>query len=187
MSIRRILAALETNDLPSSEKLLLILLADHADDETGKCWPSQNYIARRSGFSRSTINRTIKRLEGKGLIQIQHRFREDGGWRSNAYIVLPGVRPPCAVEAHPPVSKQHTEPVSNEPTYLSTLSIGEVSKDEIRTKQQYRKLSAVERAELSSKRVDKRSERESHGSHLAKDDGGVRAPMDERLGGVVKP
>ena len=88
MSIRRILAALETADLPASEKLLLILLADHADDETGKCWPSQNYIARRSGLARSTINRTMKRLEGKGLIRIQHRFRDDGSQRSNAYFVL---------------------------------------------------------------------------------------------------
>ena len=70
VSIRRILAALETTDLPANEKLLLILLADHADDETGKCWPSQNYIASRSGLARSTINRTIKRLEGKSLIQM---------------------------------------------------------------------------------------------------------------------
>ena len=56
--------------------------------------------------------------------------------------------PPCARESHPPVIESHTEPVSNEPIYLSTLAIGEASKDAIRTKQQYRKLSAVEHAEV---------------------------------------
>ena len=62
--------------------------------------------------------------------------------------MAPGTRPPCAREAYPPMLQKHTEPVSNEPTYLSTLAIGEASKDAIRTKQQYRKLSAVERAEV---------------------------------------
>ena len=186
MSIRRILAALETTDLPANEKLLLILLADHADDETGKCWPSQNYIARRSGLTRATINRTMKRLEGKGLIRIQHRFREDGGNRSNTYIVMPGTRPPCAREAHPPVSQKHTEPVSNEPISLTNLSLSEVSKDAIQTRRNYhpRKLSATERAELATGRVDKRA---SNGPHLATDDGTVRTPVDKRLGGSVKP
>ena len=62
--------------------------------------------------------------------------------------MAPGTRPPCARESHPPVSESHTEAVTIEPTYLSTLAIGEASKDAIRTKQQYRKLSAVERAEV---------------------------------------
>jgi hypothetical protein len=83
--------------------------------------------------------------------------------------------------------EKHTEPVSIEPTYLSTLTIGEVNKDAIRTKQQYRKLSAVERAELSSERVNKRAERASHGPHLVKDDRGVWTSVDKRVGRVVKP
>jgi len=188
VSIRRILAALETTDLPANEKLLLILLADHADDETGKCWPSQNYIASRSGLARSTINRTIKRLEGKSLIRIKHRFREDGGNRSNTYIVMPGVRPPCAREAHPPVSQKHTEPVSNEPTYITTLSLGEINADIKQGKRKYyRKLSAVERAELATIRADERAQRASHGPHLATDDRSVRTPVDKRVGGRDKP
>lgn len=205
MSIRRILAALETTDLPANEKLLLILLADHADDETGRCWPSQRYITQRSGLAQSTVNRTIKRLASKGLIRIQHRFRDDGSQRSNAYFVLPGTRPPCAREAYPPMLEKHTEPVTIEPTYISTLAIGEASKDAIRTKQQYRKLSAVERAELASERANERAraeeneqvptdprfeimaERASHGPHLVKDDRGVWTSLDKRVGRGNKP
>ena len=55
---------------------------------------------------------------------------------------------PLCARSIPPMLEKHTEPVSNEPIYLSTLAIGEVSKDAIRTKQQYRKLSAVEHAEV---------------------------------------
>jgi len=153
VSIRRILAALETTGLPANEKLILILLADHADDETGRCWPSQPYIARRSGLTRETINRTTKRLEGKGLIRIQHRFREDGGNRSNTYIVLPGVRPPCARESHPPVIESHTEPVSKEPISILSSLTREKSYPQVR-KGYERKLSVVERAAAATARVD---------------------------------
>ena len=62
--------------------------------------------------------------------------------------MAPGTRPPCALEAHPPVYESYTEPVSKEPTYLSTLSIGEASKDAIQTKRNYRMLSATEHAEV---------------------------------------
>jgi DNA-binding transcriptional MocR family regulator len=151
MSIRRILAALETTGLPANEKLVLILLSDHADDETGKCWPSQNYIARRSGLTRETINRTMKRLSNKGLIRIEHRFREDGSSRSNAYFVLPGVRPPCARESHPPVIESHTEPVSYEPITPIT-PIGSYPQ----VKSNGRKLSAVEKAAAATARGEAR-------------------------------
>ena len=65
MSIRRILSALDA-DLPPAEKLLLVLLADNADDATGKCWPSQAYLARRAGVTRKSVNQIISRLVSKG-------------------------------------------------------------------------------------------------------------------------
>ena len=39
------------------------------------CFPSQKYMAESLGYSRATVNKTIKRLEGAGLIKIEKRDR----------------------------------------------------------------------------------------------------------------
>ena len=50
------------------------LLASMAD--SGQlCFPSQKYIAKCLGYSRATVNKTIKRLEKAGLIKIEKRDR----------------------------------------------------------------------------------------------------------------
>ncbi len=69
MSIRMISAAIDL-DLSPSDKLILILLANNANDETGDCFPSQSYLAKRSGLSRGGVNRIIKRLETVNLIDV---------------------------------------------------------------------------------------------------------------------
>ena len=189
MSIRRILAALETTSLPANEKLVLILLADHADDETGRCWPSQNYIAKRSGLTRETINRTIKRLSGKGLIRIHHRFRDDGSSRSNTYIVMPGLHPPCARESHPPVTESHTEPVSIEP--ISILSSLTREQSYPQGKHYGKKLSVVEQAAAATARVEARLAAEaaadqSDNAVLAADGADIRPSISQRVGIVRK-
>ena len=88
MSLKRIAAAIES-DLPSSEKLVLILLANNARDEDGTCFPSQGYLARKSGFARGTVNGIIKKLEKAGFIRITRQYRDDGGLRANIYTVFP--------------------------------------------------------------------------------------------------
>ena len=37
------------------EKLLLICLADAANDEDWQCWPSQRHIAEKTGYSIATV------------------------------------------------------------------------------------------------------------------------------------
>ncbi|MBI4766601.1 MAG: helix-turn-helix domain-containing protein [Deltaproteobacteria bacterium] len=44
-------------------------------DSSQHCFPSQKYMAGCIGYSRATINKTIKRLERIGLIKIQKRDR----------------------------------------------------------------------------------------------------------------
>ena len=84
MSIRMISAAIDL-ELPPSEKLILILLANNANDETGDCFPSQSYLAKRSGLSLSTVNRVIKRLETVGFVDIIPQYRDDGGRRATPW------------------------------------------------------------------------------------------------------
>ena len=112
MSIRMISAAIDL-DLSPSDKLILILLANNANDETGDCFPSQTYLAKRSGMSRGSVNRVLKRLEGVGLVDIIPQYRDDGGRRSNRYrlnmdVTGGGVtieHSPCNEKSHDPVTK----------------------------------------------------------------------------------
>ena len=58
--------------LPSSEKLVLLTLADYADDEN-KCWPKQDTLAERTGLARQTVNVKLSSLEKRGLINRECR------------------------------------------------------------------------------------------------------------------
>jgi DNA-binding MarR family transcriptional regulator len=96
MSFQRLHLAVEA-DLPTSEKLILLLMANSANDETGECFPSQGYLAKRSGLHRVTVNKTIKSLQGKGFIEQIHQVtdadlqlnRQGGRRRSSRYVVFP--------------------------------------------------------------------------------------------------
>lgn len=183
MSIRRILASLDA-DLPPAEKLLLVLLADNADDSTGKCWPSQAYLARRAGVTRKSVNQIISRLVDKGLVTVQKRYRDTGAQRSNMYRVLPNVTPPCVQKLHPPVTQGYTEPVSNE-SITTTTPIGSYPQE----KSNGRKLSAVEQAEAATARVEarlaaRRTADQSNNETLATDDPAMGASSSKRVGAV---
>ena len=104
MSLRRILKALDL-DLTTSEKMILVLLSDNANDETGECWPSQKYLANRAGMSRQNVNLIINKLREKGHISFEHRKGENGQ-RSNMYRILT-----VSNEMTPPVKSVDTESV----------------------------------------------------------------------------
>jgi DNA-binding Lrp family transcriptional regulator len=96
-------------DLPATEKLTLILLANNSNADSGRCDPSQGWLAARMGMERSSVNRIIKRLEQKGHITIIHRFisppahskKGKGSQRSNQYSVHPQIEDRCVVESTP--------------------------------------------------------------------------------------
>lgn len=54
-------------DLPSGEKLVLLALADCANDE-GRCYPGLNNLAQKTGKSRRSLIDTIHALEAAGHI-----------------------------------------------------------------------------------------------------------------------
>ena len=70
----------------ASERLVLIALADHSDDQ-GRCWPGQEGLAEKCCMHRVSVNRIVKRLADAGLIEIQHRAKEDGTRNSNLYRI----------------------------------------------------------------------------------------------------
>ncbi len=60
------------------ERLVLLALADNANDEGTHCFPSQRRIAWKTEYSVPAVSAIIKRLEKKGLVEVlnkgnQHR------------------------------------------------------------------------------------------------------------------
>lgn len=76
--------AWELEGLSSTEKLVLIALADHADHK-GVCWPGQDGIAAKCSLGRQTVNKTLQHLASKGHLKIIHRTDPYGRPVSNYY------------------------------------------------------------------------------------------------------
>jgi hypothetical protein len=60
-------------DLPPGEKLVLLALADQANDEGRQCWPSVATIARKSGQGERTVRRALDHLEKADHLTRDHR------------------------------------------------------------------------------------------------------------------
>lgn len=54
--------------LPPAPKLILMALADNADD-AGYCWPRVKKIAERCSVSERTVQRTLKNFETSALLK----------------------------------------------------------------------------------------------------------------------
>jgi hypothetical protein len=85
-------------DVPIYEKMVAIMLADHANGKA-ECWPSKAKIAKRSSCSKGQVTRSLKLLEEWGLVEREARFHDNGKPRSNKYTLrLDRVAPPCAMD-----------------------------------------------------------------------------------------
>jgi DNA-binding transcriptional MocR family regulator len=62
--------------------------ADYANNKTGKCYPSQETLARTLRCSVKTIQRHTKELVQKGLIEIVERKRIKGRFSTYVYKVV---------------------------------------------------------------------------------------------------
>ena len=83
MSLYRLARAIT---LPPTEKAILIALCDRMNDQTKLCCPSYEQIAIDTGFERSTVNRTLKKLKNRGFIDWQ-TVRRQGQFGFNAYTI----------------------------------------------------------------------------------------------------
>jgi Helix-turn-helix domain len=84
--------------LTPSEKLLLLTIANYAD-ENGVSWPSQERLAVDTGMTARGVRGILARLEERGLIERQERRRQDGYRASDRIaLCLPGLAPPPSPE-----------------------------------------------------------------------------------------
>ena len=69
------------HEVKATDLLVFIALATRIDSE-GVCFPSLRKLQRETGFKRSTIIRSIKRLEAEGWIVYVERGYRKGGWHA---------------------------------------------------------------------------------------------------------
>ena len=77
------------------ELQVYLVLAEHADNETGEAWPSRRRIAERCQVaSVRTIDAALERLVRVAALRISRRRDARGDWTTSVYTVLrarPGV------------------------------------------------------------------------------------------------
>lgn len=105
MSIRIMTAVWERTDLSSTQKLVLLALADWANDE-GLCWPSINRLAVKASMAGRSIQRIIRELEEAGFV-----CRDEVTGKGNKYWILSPL-----TDCHPrhsvipPLTESHPTP-----------------------------------------------------------------------------
>jgi hypothetical protein len=87
MSIKAINWALEL-PIPPTPKLVLVVIADYADDR-GYAFPGADTIARRASISARTLTRVLADLETHGYLERERRSLANGNRTSDGYRLLP--------------------------------------------------------------------------------------------------
>ena len=111
-AIRAIRAAAR---LTSTERLVLLVIASHADNRTGEAWPSIPTLAAECGFTTRTIERTIAALAAAGWLA---RDSAASRWGTNVYRVTPrpdDVRPPSPRRYGRPFDRATPDRASGDP------------------------------------------------------------------------
>lgn len=79
-------------DLPQNEKFVLLAYADHADHDGRNIFPAIATIAKKTGYSERSVQRTTKELEEKGyLIADGKGPRGTNKWKFGRGDILSGV------------------------------------------------------------------------------------------------
>lgn len=90
----------ELEDLGPSEMLVLLALADQAND-AGVAWPAQGSLARRARQTDRNVRRMLVKLERMGLLSVERRSSSHGR-KSNRYRLHVGARIGESLESRQP-------------------------------------------------------------------------------------
>lgn len=88
MSFRLAGKVWDVGEITSSQKLVLLAMADTASDD-GRCWPGRKYLAKKCGMDIRTLDRNLNSLVKRGLLKKTQQKRENGSCRSSLYQIFP--------------------------------------------------------------------------------------------------
>jgi hypothetical protein len=105
MSIKLMTAVWDREDLSSTQKLVLLSLADWANDE-GLCWPSIERLATKTSMAGRSVQRIIRDLESMGFVR-----RDEVLGKGNRYWVsIPLTECHPCHSVTPPLTDSHLTP-----------------------------------------------------------------------------
>ena len=87
MSMLLMVQAMKIKVGNANRKLVLLKLADNANDE-GVCWPSYQHIADHAECDRRTVMRHVKKLQEDGLLWVEYRKGEKGNSSNKFHLTL---------------------------------------------------------------------------------------------------
>jgi hypothetical protein len=105
---------------PASKKLILISLADSADD-FGFCWPSYETIAGKCSLTRRAVIKQIKELISENLLNKTRRVKKSGDDTSNAYQLNLGLNVPDDHPLKEVVNRIHPPSEQNSPLGVNSV------------------------------------------------------------------
>lgn len=138
MSVR-IMTAVWAADLPATEKLVLLALADQANDD-GHCWPSAMTIAKKCGQGERTVRRAIQSLIAK-----KHLSQKMRSGTSAVYTVHPCQSGTPASPAPLPDTPDTPAAAAPKPSGTTIDEEWEVRAREIRTSPEWKAFAAMRR------------------------------------------
>lgn len=90
MSMMLMVKAMQTKVGNPLRKLVLIKLADNAND-MGECWPSHQHVADQCEISKTSVRNHVKKLEEMGLLKVEHREGPKGNTSNLYHLTLQGM------------------------------------------------------------------------------------------------
>ena len=85
MSIKAMTTVWEKSEQSGSSLLMLLAIADYAQDDGSGAWPSLATLARKTRMKRRNAIYTIKKLEKAGELFV---IRRGGKHKSNEYAII---------------------------------------------------------------------------------------------------
>jgi len=113
MGIKFMAMAIDAKTANSGQKLVLLMLANHCNDHTRQCNPSQKLLADECSMGLSTLKRHISDLEDAGFVETVNIFK-DNIQRPNQYLLKfsssQNRATPPSESGYPPSPNRATEP-----------------------------------------------------------------------------
>lgn len=86
MSARAMAWAWEQECPSANAKLVLLALADRADED-GECWPSRQWLHTKTGLHVESVKRALAALHKNDLLDREQHHAKTGSWSSNRYTL----------------------------------------------------------------------------------------------------
>jgi len=86
MSFEALTWAVKQNTANSGQKLVLLILANYTNPDTGQCNPSQKHLAEKCSMSHASVKRHIESLEQAGFLSVVNNYK-NGGYVACQYVL----------------------------------------------------------------------------------------------------